>query len=287
MTSTKQQQRDLSSLANPHEVCVTHLDWKVQVDFEASIFRATASYNFRRIDDNCRTLQLDTAELKVVKVTDATLGASLSFELKEPVENKPHLGRQLEITLPSAASFLSGNKITIEYETTQASSAIQWLPPTQTAGKVHPYLFTQSQAIHARSMLPCQDQPGVKMTYDATVTVPDWAVCVMSGLLQNEEPATDDDSSQKTFVWKQPVPVSSYLIALAVGELAKKDISQRCAIWSEPALVEAAAYEFFQTEDFLKTAEDIAGMPYVWGRYDLLCLPPSFPYGGMEVRISF
>ena len=116
------------------------------------------------------------------------------------------------------------------------------------------------------------------MTYNAIVTVPHWAVCVMSALLESSE--TVDD--KKVYSWKQSVPISSYLFALAVGELEKVDISKRCAIWSEPSLVAAAANEFAETEDFLKIAEDISGKEYVWKRYDLLCLPPSFPYGGME-----
>jgi leukotriene-A4 hydrolase len=90
------------------------------------------------------------------------------------------------------------------------------------------------------------------------------------------------DNTHKVCTWDQPVPISSYLLALAVGDLVQRDISDRCAIWSEPNVVESAAYEFAETEDFLSTAEAITGMKYAWGRYDLLCLPPSFPYGGME-----
>ena len=152
-------------------------------------------------------------------------------------------------------------------------------------GKVHPYLFTQCQAIHARSLVPCQDCPGVKMTYTAKVTVPAWATCVMSAVRVNENETKPVDD-KKSFEWKQSVPISSYLLAIAVGDLKRMDISKRCAIWSEPALVNAAAHEFAQTEDFLTAAEKIAGLPYCWGRYDLLCLPPSFPYGGMENPVS-
>jgi len=118
------------------------------------------------------------------------------------------------------------------------------------------------------------------MTYSASVMVPSWATCLMSALLKGEESSPDGDT--KVFRWEQKVPIPSYLLAMAVGQLARKDISNRCAIWSEPGVVDAAAYEFAQTEDFLRTAERLAGTPYVWGRYDLLCLAPSFPYGGME-----
>lgn len=277
-SESKKPLRDLSSLGNPHQVRVTHLDWKVQVDFEDTIFRATAAYTLERVDAAATVLQLDTAHLVIQSINDPATGEALSYRWNPG--QKPHLGTQLEIDLPNTNNNSKGatSKISISYETTQAASAIQWLLPSQTSGKKHPYLFTQCQAIHARSMVPCQDQPGVKMTYEAQVTVPSWAVCVMSAVQQSET----SQGESKVYVWKQNVPISSYLLAMAVGDLKKKDISDRCAVWSEPALVEAVAYEFAETESFLKIAEQLAGTPYVWGRYDLLCLPPSFPYGGME-----
>jgi leukotriene-A4 hydrolase len=264
-------EQDQTSLGNPQEIRVTHLEWSVNVDFEATIFRATATYQMERVNAKANVLNLDTSHLMIESVSNPEDGSALQYKLVK--NEKEHLGTQLSILLPPGAK-----RVAIAYRTTTASSAIQWLPPSQTAGKRHPYLFTQCQAIHARSMLPCQDQPGVKMTFDAHVTVPSWAVSVMSGVLVRKDEAAD----VSVFHWTQKVPVSSYLIAMAVGEITKKDISDRCAIWSEPALVDVAADEFAQSEEFLQIAETIAGTPYVWGRYDLLCLPPSFPYGGME-----
>jgi len=205
-------------------------------------------------------------------------GTPLSFTLYPIVDTKSYLGRRLEIDLPKCVN-KDDLKISISYCTTKLSSALQWLPKMQTAGKEYPYLFTQCQAIHARSLVPCQDRCGVKMTYTACVTVPQWATCVMSALLKNTEVTSGQTVSS---TWNQPVPISSYLLALAVGQLSKRDISKRCTVWSEPSIVENAEYEFSETEEFLSTAEAIAGKDYVWGRYDLLCLPPSFPYGGME-----
>jgi leukotriene-A4 hydrolase len=178
--------------------------------------------------------------------------------------------------------------VTIDYETTAASSALQWLSPEQTAGREYPYLFTQCQAIHARTLVPCQDEPSVKMTYSAVVNVPTWATCVMSAVsaTENETATKNDDPTTTTTTWKQTVPISSYLLAMAVGQLEKRDLSERCAVWSEPTMVNFAAKEFEQTEECLCIAEELAGLPYVWGRYDILCLPPSFPYGGMENPVS-
>jgi len=187
-------------------------------------------------------------------------------------------------------------EVSITYKTSSIPSectAAQWLPPSQTSGKVRPYLFTQCQAVHARSIVPCMDCPGVKFTYDAEVTVPGWAVAVMSALPKEEKTregkvedgpaaAAGEEGKKKVFEFEQPVPIPSYLLALAVGDLSSRDLSPRCRVYSEPSVVGAAAHEFAQTEDFLRAAEDLTGVPYPWGRYDLLCLPPSFPYGGME-----
>lgn len=68
---------------------------------------------------------------------------------------------------------------------------------------------------------------------------------------------------------------------LVVGVLESRPISDRCSVLAEPSVVDDAAWEFAETEDFLKAGENLLG-PYVWGRYDLLVLPPNFPYGGME-----
>ena len=269
---------DLSSLSKPDISIVRHLDWKISVDFTDGRLLAEATYSVDVLQSNATTLDLDTAHLDIAKVSNVD-GTPLSFKLHPLIEDKSHLGRRLEIQLPPCNDE-NKCKITVEYCTTNSCSALQWLPPSQTAGKQHPYLFTQCQAIHARSLVPCQDAPGVKMTYKATATVPAWATCVMSALPEKTEVSAD--KTQKVYTFDQPVPISSYLLALAVGELSKRDISKRCAVWSEPSVVESAAFEFSETEEFLTAAEAITGLDYVWGRYDLLCLPPSFPYGGME-----
>jgi leukotriene-A4 hydrolase len=269
---------DLTSFSKPEESIITHLDWQISVDFAEERLVSEATYSVHVLQSKATTLNLDTANLNILGVkTDE--GTPLAFTLHPLVEAKSHLGRRLEIDLPRCNDE-NKCKITVAYATTKACCALQWLPPSQTAGRQHPYLFTQCQAIHARSLVPCQDSCGVKMTYKAAATVPAWATCVMSALLENTEVSAD--KTNKVFTWHQPVPISSYLLALAVGELMKKDLSKRCAIWSEPSVVESAAFEFSETEEFLATAEAITGMDYVWGRYDLLCLPPSFPYGGME-----
>ncbi|CAM9503311.1 unnamed protein product [Chrysoparadoxa australica] len=192
----------------------------------------------------------------------------------------PIFGSALEVTLPEGAKKGDTFEVKIGYHTTPQSTAVQWLPAEQTAGLVRPYLFTQCQAIHARSLLPCQDCPSAKCTYSSSITVPNWSVCLMSAL-STGSPVPGEKPDTLVYSFNQPVPTPSYLIAIAVGDLVKRDVSVRCSIWAEPSVVEKAAYDFSQTEDFLTAAEELT-CPYVWTRYDVLCLPPSFPYGGME-----
>lgn len=171
--------------------------------------------------------------------------------------------------------------VKIEYTANSSASAMQWLDAASTKGGEYPYLFTQCQAIHARSMFPCQDTPGVKATYSAEVTAPEWCTVLMSALSDNSMVSAVNKGVPGVFGWSQPVPTCAYLVAIAAGNLESRDISKRVRVWSEPEMIEAVAFEFSETEEFLKAAEGLT-CDYQWTRYDVLCLPPSFPYGGME-----
>eukprot|EP00435_Cladocopium_sp_Y103_P011733 s2273_g3.t1 len=149
----------------------------------------------------------------------------------------------------------------------------------QTQGKKHPYLFTQCQAIHARCLMPCQDTPGVKSKYTAKITAPSPLTVLMSAVPDGEP--KEVEGGKRCFSFTQKVPIPSYLLALACGNLASRRVGPRSHVWSEPEAVEACAFEFSDTEKFLALGEKLFG-EYVWGIYDLLVLPPSFPYGGME-----
>jgi leukotriene-A4 hydrolase len=185
-------------------------------------------------------------------------------------------GSALTIELGTILSKGTKTKVTVGYATTQDCTACQWLEPSQTVGKKHPYLFTQCQAIHARSLLPCQDSPSIKLTYSANITAPLRAV--MSAVSTGEDKHAGDKT---TFKFEQKQRIPSYLIALAVGNLEGREIGPRSTVWTEPEVLEAAAWEFVDTENFIRTGEELL-TPYDWGRYDLLVLPASFPYGGME-----
>lgn len=262
---------DYHSYANPESVTLTHIDLDLTVDFSAKILHGTADLQFKKVETSATTLILDTRELDIKSVT--ANGQALPFTLNQ---GEPHMGAALEITLPA-----SGNRIVVEYATSPNASGVQWLSPQQTAGKRHPFLFTQAQATHARSFIPLQDSPKVRVTYTATIRTPKALLAVMSA---SNESNTERDG---VYHFTMPQPIPSYLIALGVGDLQFKAMGERTGVYAEPELLDAAAKEFEDTEAMLIATEQRYG-PYSWDRYDLLILPPSFPFGGMEnPRLSF
>jgi leukotriene-A4 hydrolase len=263
-----------TSRSNFQKIATTHLSFDLNVDFHSKVVSGTVSFALLRRDEYVDELILDTRDLVIHECWCKTSGFDSFTPTEHSLSEPPHpiFGSALKIRLKKNAT-----QVKVRFETTDKSSALQWLNPSQTAGKRHPYLFTQSQAIHARSFFPCQDAPGVKATYDAKITVPAPLVALMSAV----STGSSKNAEQATYHFRQQVPMPSYLVALAVGDLESRELGPRSRVWSEPSMVELAHYEFVDTEKFLSTAEQLAG-DYVWGRYDLLVLPPSFPYGGME-----
>jgi leukotriene-A4 hydrolase len=262
--------KDIHSYAQPDKVVVKHVKLRLNVDFRAKVIQGMALLTIERKADG--PLILDTRDLKIERVW-AVLDAD---ELKEvPFSLKPAdkiLGSALEIQLPAEAKLVQ-----IQYETSPRASALQWLDAPRTAGKKHPFLFSQSEAIHARSWIPLQDSPGVRVTYTAEVHVPEGLTAVMSADRQSASRSNGQTYNQ--FKMDQAIP--PYLIALAVGDLQFQAIGARTGVWAEPSVVEKAAWEFADTEKMVEAAEKRFG-PYRWRRYDILVLPPSFPFGGME-----
>ncbi len=264
---------DPHSFGNPGQISIRHLELDLSVDFDRSILEGSATLTLvRRAPTD--SLVLDSKGLVIKRISQVgEKTGRLGFSVSAPSSN---LGSSLTIDLPQDA-----NKIRIEYQTTPDASALQWLGPEQTEGKKGPFLFTQSQAIHARSWIPCIDSPAVRMTYDATIRVDPKLVAVMSA----ETVGANREQGVFRFRMRQPIP--SYLIALSVGVIDFRDISPRVRVYAEPEVVEKAAYEFADTEKMMKAAEELYG-PYRWERYDMIVLPPSFPFGGMEnPRLTF
>ncbi len=261
---------DLHSHARPECVRVTHASLDLLLDFDRREARGSVRLDLERAD-RAAPLVLDAQALAVESVAGSD-GSPRAFELGP--EDKL-IGSALTIALQP-----SDRAVTVRYRTTAATQALQWLAPEQTHDKRKPYLFTQGQSILTRTWIPLQDSPGVRMTYDATIRCPAGLTAVMSA----EQLGRGADGA---FRFRMPQPIPSYLIALACGELAFRPISARCGIWAEPGQVDAARAEFEDTETMVQAAEKLFG-EYRWGRYDLLVLPPSFPFGGMEnPRLTF
>ncbi|HEX7365755.1 MAG TPA: M1 family metallopeptidase [Pelobium sp.] len=257
---------DPHSFANPKENVVTHLDLVLAVDFGEQQLKGLATWTINHVSKSDEII-FDTQNLNIEKVTLDNDTSNVFFALGEKVE---FLGQALSIPIHPETK-----KINIHYSTQKDAKALQWLNPQQTAGKKQPFLFTQSEAILARSWIPTQDSPGIRFTYTANVRVPNNLLALMSA----ENPTEKNATGKYHFEQKHPIP--SYLMALAVGDIAFKAIDKRTGVYAEPVMLEKVAYEFADMGKMVNAAEKIYG-DYRWGRYDVLVLPPSFPFGGME-----
>ena len=267
--------RDIHSFARPEQARVTHVSLDLRTDFASRTLEGTAALDVRTAP-GAGEIVLDTRGLAIQQVTDAS-GRELRWAFGAADEV---LGTPLTVQLPQGTE-----RIVIRYRTSPEAGALQWLTPEQTAGKRQPFLFSQGQAILTRTWIPTQDSPGIRQTYDARITVPAELTAVMSAEMLS--PQGEPAQGGRSFRFRLDTPVPPYLIALAVGDLAFRSTGPRTGVWTEPATLDRAAYELAELERFVDAAEALYG-PYRWGRYDVLVLPPSFPFGGMEnPRLTF
>ena len=262
---------DSHTLSNYYEVQVNHAHLDLTVDFSSRILTGSVTLSFSRISE-ANQLILDTKYLEVKEVLDQ-FGNNLKFKF---LENDELLGVPLSIQLND-----STQSVKIFYATTDKSEALDWLSAEQTAGKEFPFMYTQGQSIFTRSWIPIQDTPGIRVTYDADITVPDGMLPVMSASNPQEY------NSSNTYHFEMKQSISPYLIALAVGDLAFKAIDDRTGVYAEPSMLSSCADELIDMGKMVDAAEELYG-GYDWGRFDVIVLPPSFPFGGMEnPRLTF
>ncbi|MFG1625901.1 M1 family metallopeptidase [Kribbella sp. NPDC049227] len=264
---------DRHSYAEPALVRTTHLELDLELDFDEKVLAGTATHTLAWTGTSDR-LVLDTRDLTVLAVEGATADGWEPLEYSVAVPDK-ELGSALTIRTPQH------QRVRISYRTAPTATGLQWLEPSMTAGGVMPFMFSQSQAIHARSWVPVQDTPSVRFSYAAHVTAPPELMVLMS--------ADNGTTSRRTGSYDvvMPEPIPSYLLAIAAGDLVFEPIGERSGVWAEPEMARRAATEFADTEEMMRVTEALFG-PYRWGRYDILVLPPSFPYGGMEnPRMTF
>lgn len=288
--------RDVHTYAHAEQVASKHIGLSWKVDFAKRELSGHVTHAIER-RDTAAPLRLDTRGIEVERVQTSAMdpgGQPRLAELAESAgwqdatwawgQDDPILGRELVVTLPDDAKL-----VRVHYRTTPGASGLQWLEPSQTAG-TQPFLYSQSQAIHARSFIPCQDSPGVRITYDATIEIDRPLVAAMAGRRVDASGAKVDPGAlpkdgRHRFDMREPIP--AYLLAVAVGDLKFRGLGHRTGVWAEPATLDRAANEFSDVEAMMRTAETLYG-PYRWERYDLLVLPPAFPFGGMEnPRLTF
>jgi aminopeptidase N len=272
---------DEHSYAEPDKVKVKDLALELKLDFERKVIDGSATLALDWLDKKASQLNLDTRDLTITKIVGER-GDGKWEDLKYTLAPADKvLGSKLTVETPQRNS-----RVRITYTTSPNASGLQWLTAAMTEGKKTPFMFSQSQQIHARSWVPLQDTPSVRFTYTAHVLAPKDAMVVMSAAI---EPGADNSGDKRDgdYSFKMPQPIPSYLLAIGAGDLVFKPIGKRTGVWAEPSAVDRAANEFSDTEKMVETAEKLYG-PYRWGRYDMLLLPPSFPYGGMEnPRMTF
>jgi leukotriene-A4 hydrolase len=278
---------DYHSFANVDQFRVTHLELDLRVDLKHKQIQGIAALEFKRLDPRATRLILDTKNLMIIgvsqKATDVlgatsksqTVWVSRPFHLEKP---DPIMGSALVIDLPPTKK--ATESVRVDYETQEGASALQWLSDKQTARK-KPFLYTESEPIGARSWIPLQDTPQVRMTYKAKVHTDSGVRAVMSA---ENDPKV---KSRGEYSFDMPQPVPSYLIALAVGDIEFMETGPRTGVYAEKSMIKQAAKEFADTEAMIQANEKMFG-PYRWTRYDVLVMPSSFPVGGMEnPRLSF
>lgn len=267
---TTPEAKDVWTHAEPQIARVTHVALDLTADFDAKRLSGTATLDVLAAPD-AKQIVLDDDGLVIGSITDAA-GKPLAFTVGD---HDKDLGSALTVQLDGAT------KIVVHYATGPDASALQWLAPSLTAGKVKPYLFSQGEPINNRSWIPTQDSPGIRQSWEAKITVPEGLVAVMSADRIDGAKGQKAGKGLRSFHFRMDHAVPPYLIAMAVGDLAFRPLGPRSGVWTEPSMLDAAAYELADVEKMISAAEKLYG-PYRWGRYDMLVLPPSFPYGGME-----
>ncbi|BGP27644.1 Leucyl aminopeptidase yscIV [Rhodotorula toruloides] len=274
--------RDNATQSNYQDIRTTALDLEWNVDWQHRIIRGHVKHSLKAEKNGVDKLILDTSYLAIKRChIPSSSHTDLSFSL--PSKRHPNLGSALTITLPHALKKDEKLEVVIEYSTTDGCTALGWLEKEQTDSKKYPFMYSQCQAIHCRSLCPIMDTPAVKFPYTATVHSP--LPILLSALRVSpplEAPQPPIDGTLHMTKWHQPIAIPSYLLAIAGGEVAFRPLGERTGVWAEAGKVNACAREFQEdAERFIKTAEQLCG-PYKWGRYDALVLPFSFPFGGME-----
>jgi aminopeptidase N len=270
--TTESNSIDSHTYSNFNEIRTVHLHLDLEVNFKNNTI-----YGVARHEMNKHNSDKAIFDIKGLEIQKVTLGKDQEKNTDFVIgKNDELIGQSLTVSVNEDTKYIN-----IYYQTTEKTEALDWLPPELTAGKKHPYMYTQGQAILTRSWIPIQDTPMNRITYSADVQVPHGLMAVMSA----SNPVKKHPKGRYHFEMNQRIP--AYLIALAVGDMTYTPLGNKCGVYSEPEMAEAAAYEFVDVPKMMEVAENMYG-DYQWDQYDIVILPYSFPFGGMEnPRLTF
>ena len=266
-------QKEVNTFSNYEIVKQTKIEVHFQVDFTEKIITGKEKIYFEALEDG-EVIILDSKNIEMTSIIDSDTGEELDYKIDDYYKLE-----SMGVPLKIYKEFNKGDhfSIVLDFHTTKGGMAIDWLNPEQTSGKKYPFMYSQGQSILIRELLPIQDTPAIKMPVSVSITVPKPLLGLVAGIYQDEI----DNGDTTTYFYHQKIPIPSYLIAIAAGDIAVRKISDRVKVYSERTIIDKAAYEFGDTETFIQLAEAYVS-PYEWGEYNLLILPPSFPFGGME-----
>ena len=265
--------KEVNTFSNYEIVKQTKIEVHFNIDFTEKIITGKEKIYFEALEDG-EVIILDSKNIEITSIIDSDTGEELDFIVDDYYKLE-----SMGVPLKIYKEFNQGDKFSIrlDFHTTKGGMAIDWLNPEQTSGKKYPFMYSQGQSILIRELLPIQDTPAIKMPVSVSITVPKPLLGLVGGIYQDEI----DNGDTTTYFYHQKIPIPSYLIAIAAGDIAVRKISDRVKVYSERTIIDKAAYEFGDTETFIQLAEAYVS-PYEWGEYNLLILPPSFPFGGME-----
>eukprot|EP00830_Metopus_es_P002985 TRINITY_DN1275_c0_g1_i1.p1 TRINITY_DN1275_c0_g1~~TRINITY_DN1275_c0_g1_i1.p1 ORF type:complete len:658 (+),score=77.99 TRINITY_DN1275_c0_g1_i1:38-2011(+) len=274
---------DKYSAANTHSIVSNHYNLNLNIDFANSILRGSITHYFTALADGVKKIALDARDLKIKKVVNKNTGKDLAWVMYSYDYISVLKNEQFVISLDIELKKGERIEIEIEYATSPSATAINWVPANQTFGKDMKFMYTQCEAIHCRSIAPLQDTPGIKSTFNATMTVESPYVAIASALPVKHQEVINEETGKKenVYTYMQKIPVPSYLLAMVAGHLEYKKVGQRSGVYAEPIIVNQSAYEFDEMDSFLNIIEEVL-IPYAWGVYNVIIMPPSFPFGGME-----
>ena len=289
---------DRSSYSNFQEIIQKEIDIDVSLDFPNKKMIGIMDAKYEILSSEIPKIILDLKGPEIVSIEYTVKNEKkeeikripLSYEIYYENQYKDSLGTPLIISLenvekndPEEYKKISQTKLVflrIKFITTEKCTGIQFLTKEQTYTKKYPFMFTQCEAIQCRSLFPVQDSPSVKSIYKVKTSIASPLTFLFGGIKKNSY--LDNNTNENITIFEQKIPIPSYLVAFVAGELEYGKISERCGVWTEVGLCQKACHEFKDAERYIKIAEEYFNHPYEWEIYNLLVLPFSFPYGGME-----